>query len=125
MSEVRERVRKKYAEAARHSGGGSCGCGSSGCCDVGTSDGGVLYGEQVGEVPDAAVLASLGCGNPVVVAELRAGEVVLDLGSGGGIDVILSAKRVGPAGMAYGLDMTEEMLDLARRSAAEDRKSVV
>jgi arsenite methyltransferase len=72
MSEVRERVRKKYAETARHSGGGSCGCGSGECCDVGTSDAGVLYGEQVGEVPDTAVLAILGCGNPDAVAELRA-----------------------------------------------------
>jgi SAM-dependent methyltransferase len=119
MSEVRERVREKYAEAARQSGGGSCGCRSSGCCDVGTSDAGVLYGDLTGEVTEAAALASLGCGNPVAVAELRAGEVVLDLGSGGGIDVILSAKRVGSTGMAYGLDMTEEMLDLARRNAAE------
>jgi hypothetical protein len=80
MSEVRERVREKYAEAARQAGDGGCGCGSGGCCDVGTSDAGVLYGEQVGEVPEAAALASLGCGNPVAVAELRAGEVVLDLG---------------------------------------------
>ena len=119
MSEVRERVRQKYAEAARQAGGGGCGCGSGGCCDVGTSDAGVLYGDLTGEVPEAAALASLGCGNPVAVAELRQGEVVLDLGSGGGIDVILSAKRVGPAGLAYGLDMTEEMLDLARRNAAE------
>jgi SAM-dependent methyltransferase len=79
----------------------------------------VLYGDLTGEVPEAAALASLGCGNPVAVVELRQGEVVLDLGSGGGIDVILSAKRVGPAGMAYGLDMTEEMLDLARRNAAD------
>jgi SAM-dependent methyltransferase len=73
--------------------------------------------EQRGELPDAAVLASLGCGNPTVVADLREGEVVLDLGSGGGIDVILSAKRVGPSGIAYGLDMTDEMLALARQNA--------
>ena len=80
----------------------------------------MLYdAEQCGELPDTAVLASLGCGNPTAVAELREGEVVLDLGSGGGIDVILSAKRVGPTGIAYGLDMTDEMLALARRNAAE------
>ena len=74
---------------------------------------------QRAELPDAAVLASLGCGNPTAVAELREGETVLDLGSGGGIDVILSARRVGPTGRAYGLDMTDEMLALARRNAAE------
>jgi ubiquinone/menaquinone biosynthesis C-methylase UbiE len=80
----------------------------------------VLYdAEQRGELPDAAVLASLGCGNPVAVAELNEGETVLDLGSGGGIDVILSAKRVGPTGLAYGLDMTDEMLALARRNVEE------
>ena len=119
MSEVRERVRKAYTEAARHVGAGGCGCDSGGCCDAGTSDAGELYGEQANEVPEGATLASLGCGNPVAAAELRRGEVVLDLGSGGGIDVILSAKRVGPAGRAYGLDMTDEMLELARRNAAE------
>jgi arsenite methyltransferase len=119
MSEIRERVRRTYATAALHVGVDGCGCGSGGCCDAGTSDAGELYGEQAGEVPEGAALASLGCGNPVAVAELRPGEVVLDLGSGGGIDVILSAKRVGPDGMAYGLDMTDEMLELARRNAVE------
>jgi SAM-dependent methyltransferase len=117
MSEIHERVRRTYAEAALHVGVEGCGCGSGGCCDAGTSDAGELYGEQAGEVPQEAALASLGCGNPVAVAELRPGEVVLDLGSGGGIDVILSAKRVGPDGLAYGLDMTDEMLKLARRNA--------
>ena len=78
--------------------------------------------EQRGELPEAAALASLGCGNPTAVAELREGETVLDLGSGGGIDVILSAKRVGPTGTAYGLDMTDEMLALARRNAARGRR---
>jgi arsenite methyltransferase len=117
MSEIRERVRRTYAEAALHVGVEGCGCGSGGCCDAGTSDAGELYGEQAGEVPQEAALASLGCGNPVAVAELHPGEVVLDLGSGGGIDVILSAKRVGPDGLAYGLDMTDEMLELARRNA--------
>jgi arsenite methyltransferase len=108
---TREDVRRHYAAAA-----GSC--GSSSCCtpDFGES----LYNaDQRAEVPEAAALASLGCGNPTAVAELREGETVLDLGSGGGIDVILSAKRVGPTGTAYGLDMTDEMLALAQRNAAE------
>ena len=123
--ELREEVRRKYAEAARAVTEGSQGsCGSGGCCgskapasaDFGES----LYdAEQRGELPDAAALASLGCGNPTAVADLREGETVLDLGSGGGIDVILSAKRVGPTGLAFGLDMTEEMLALARRNAEE------
>jgi SAM-dependent methyltransferase len=121
--ELREEVRKRYAEAAEAVGEG-CGCGESSCCsddapasaDFGRS----LYSaEERGELPDAAALASLGCGNPTAVADLREGEIVLDLGSGGGIDVILSAKRVGPAGTAYGLDMTDEMLALARRNAAQ------
>ena len=123
--ELRERVRAKYAESARAvaDDGDGCGCGSGGCC-VDNTDGGkfgeALYAaEQRGELPDAAVLASLGCGNPTAVADLHEGEVVLDLGSGGGIDVILSAKRVGPTGLAYGLDMTDEMLALARKNAAE------
>ena len=123
--ELREEVRRRYAESARTvSEGGSCGCGSGDCCSeaasAGPGFGEVLYdAEQRGELPDAAVLASLGCGNPVAVAELNDGETVLDLGSGGGIDVILSAKRVGPAGTAYGLDMTDEMLALARQNAAD------
>jgi SAM-dependent methyltransferase len=114
--DVREEVRQKYAEAAT---GAGCGCGDGGCCSDGEF-GSTLYDiAQRAELPDAAVLASLGCGNPTAVAELRDGETVLDLGSGGGIDVILSAKRVGPTGHAYGLDMTKEMLELARRNAAE------
>jgi arsenite methyltransferase len=121
---LREDVRHKYAEAATAvAEGSSCGCGSGGCCggetaseDFGTS----LYTlEQRGELPDAAALASLGCGNPTAVADLTEGETVLDLGSGGGIDVILSAKRVGPTGLVYGLDMTDEMLALARKNAAD------
>ena len=118
QSEIKQAVREKYGEAARRVAQSSqktgCGCGSCGCDPV-TSD---LY--QIGEtagLPDEAVLASLGCGNPTALAELRAGEVVLDLGSGGGIDVLLSARRVGPTGKAYGLDMTDEMLDLARANA--------
>jgi arsenite methyltransferase len=103
--------------------GGGGGCGGGPCCDGGSdaaSFGEALYEvEQRDELPEAAVLASLGCGNPTAVAELSDGETVLDLGSGGGIDVILSAKRVGPTGTAYGLDMTDEMLALAQRNVAE------
>jgi SAM-dependent methyltransferase len=124
--ELREEVRRRYAESALRVTGGSsdCGCGSGSCCADSESDGSsfgeALYdAEQRGELPDTAVLVSLGCGNPVAVAELNEGETVLDLGSGGGIDVILSAKRVGPTGTAYGLDMTDEMLALAQRNAAE------
>jgi arsenite methyltransferase len=121
---LRDDVRRKYAEAAQAvTEGSSCGCGNGACCEgeTPTADfGESLYTlEQRGELPDAAALASLGCGNPTAVAELREGETVLDLGSGGGIDVILSAKRVGPTGLAYGLDMTDEMLALARQNAAD------
>lgn len=116
--DVKEIVREKYAQAAQRvsSGGSSC-CGASravGGCDPITSD---LYDRaQTGELPAEAVLASLGCGNPTALAQLAEGEVVLDLGSGGGIDVLLSARRVGPTGKAYGLDMTDEMLALAREN---------
>src|SRR5919109_3894130 len=117
---LREDVGRKYAEAAKAvTEGSNCGCGSGACCDgEGSEDFGTsLYTlEQRGELP-AAALASLGCGNPTAVAELREGDVVLDLGSGGGIDVILSARRVGPTGTAYGLDMTDEMLALAQQNA--------
>jgi arsenite methyltransferase len=130
---LREQVRARYAAAAIKvtSGQGDCGCGQpadcgcdSGCCGPAATDepgiGAGLYAQLDREqLPDAALLASLGCGNPTAVAELRQGEVVLDLGSGGGIDVLLSARRVGPTGKAYGLDMTEEMLALARDNAAE------
>ena len=125
--ELREQVRRRYAEAATAATAGGCGCADDGgCCGNAACDGEdgafgeELYdAEQRGELPEAATLASLGCGNPTAVAELRHGETVLDLGSGGGIDVILSAKRVGPAGVAYGLDMTDEMLALARQNARE------
>jgi arsenite methyltransferase len=124
--ELREEVRRRYAESARAVTAGSqgCGCGTGSCCADGEADaasfGEALYdAEQRGELPEAATLASLGCGNPTAVAELREGETVLDLGSGGGIDVILSAKRVGPSGRAYGLDMTDEMLALAQQNATE------
>ena len=122
-------VREKYGEAARRAAEGaqaSC-CGPvSSCCGATTFDGAVdpitsnLYvNGETDELPSAAVLASLGCGNPTALAQLEEGEVVLDLGSGGGIDVLLSARRVGPTGKAYGLDMTDEMLALARQNAEE------
>jgi arsenite methyltransferase len=107
---LREEVRRRYAEAAT----------SGSCCSGSSCFGAPLYhDEQRADLPEAAALVSLGCGNPTAVAELRQGETVLDLGSGSGIDVILSAKRVGPTGHAFGLDMTDEMLALARRNAAE------
>jgi SAM-dependent methyltransferase len=118
---LREQVRARYADAAQAAArGGRGSCGSGSCCADDTGFGEALYSaEERGELPDAAALASLGCGNPTAVADLREGEVVLDLGSGGGIDVILSAKRVGPTGVAYGLDMTDEMLALAQQNARE------
>jgi len=122
---LREEVRRRYAESARAvtDGTDGCGCGSGSCCADGGNDkkfGEALYDvEQRGELPAAATLASLGCGNPIAVTELHEGETVLDLGSGGGIDVILSAKRVGPTGTAYGLDMTDEMLALAQQNARD------
>jgi arsenite methyltransferase len=119
-NEIREVVRERYGQAALRtvSGEASSCCGGSaagGGCDPITAN---LYGEaEAGEIPELALRASLGCGNPTALAELREGEVVLDLGSGGGIDVLLSARRVGPTGKAYGLDMTDEMLALARQNA--------
>lgn len=124
MPDIKEVVKEKYGQAALRvvSGGSSC-CGASpnnnGCADPITSN---LYDSiQTGQLPEAAVLASLGCGNPTALAQLNAGETVLDLGSGGGIDVLLSAKRVGPSGKAYGLDMTDEMLALARDNQRKAR----
>ena len=122
--DLREQVRERYAAAALAVTGKGAGCGSGACCADGESDaakfGEALYdAEQRGLLPNAAALASLGCGNPTAVADLHEGETVLDLGSGGGIDVILSAKRVGPTGRAYGLDMTDGMLALAQKNAAE------
>ena len=120
---LRAEVRRRYAEAARAAVDGGAACCAGDCCGDSTAETGfgqALYTSEEREtLPDAAALASLGCGNPTAVAELRPGEVVLDLGSGGGIDVILSARRVGPTGIAYGLDMTDEMLALARRNARE------
>ncbi len=109
---IHEEVRARYAQAALQAG--------SGCCAAEPEAGSELYSAlERAELPEAAVLASLGCGNPIAVAELHEGERVLDLGSGGGIDVLLSAKRVGPTGRAIGLDMTDEMLALAQRNAAQ------
>jgi arsenite methyltransferase len=123
MDELREEVRVRYASAATavaEGRGAASDADSSGCCDPEEGLGWQLYDVlQRDQLPEEAVLASLGCGNPTMVAELREGETVLDLGSGGGIDVLLSAKRVGPTGLAYGLDMTDEMLDLARANAAK------
>jgi arsenite methyltransferase len=122
--EIREAVRERYADAARTAGQGGCGCGPS-CGGAVLPEeerqvfGASQYDEQV--LPEEAALASLGCGNPTAIAELHEGETVLDLGSGGGLDVLLSAKRVGPTGKAYGLDMTDEMLDLARQNQAKAR----
>jgi arsenite methyltransferase len=124
--ELRDEVRRRYAESAVavSMGSGGYGCGDGWCCASGEGEradfGEALYdADQRAELPDAAALASLGCGNPTAVAELHEGETVLDLGSGGGIDVILSAKRVGPTGTAYGLDMTDEMLALAQQNARD------
>ena len=128
---MREKVRSKYAElavASQNGGDASC-CGSSCGCGEGSGSetavrvsvlsGGSYSAEEKGGLPEAAVGASLGCGNPTALATLSPGQTVLDLGSGGGIDVLLSARRVAPGGKAYGLDMTDEMLDLAKRNRAE------
>src|SRR4051794_40541890 len=127
--DLREQVRDRYARAALTvtdaTGAGDTACCGGGCGatvldeSVDAPFGSGLYEpDETAELPDEAVLVSLGCGNPMAVAELRAGERVLDLGSGGGIDVLLSARRVGPTGFAYGVDMTDEMLELARTNAA-------
>ena len=134
LNDIQRHVRDRYAIAASAATSSATveeaatkseafvSCCGDGCCETEASG---TYGLQLYDaaeregLPDAALLASLGCGNPVAVAELREGETVLDLGSGGGIDVLLSARRVGPAGRAIGVDMTDEMLDLARRNAAE------
>ena len=119
--DIREAVRKKYGKIAAHVGKESC-CGSGGTDPVTAN----LYDDaQAGAVPQEAMKASLGCGNPTALADLRPGETVLDLGSGGGVDVLLSAQRVGPAGKAYGLDMTDEMLALARANQAKSGLSNV
>lgn len=124
--DIRKVVQEKYGAAALNvlnGNRGSC-CGASSetgetCCGGGPITGGLYSEGEAGVIPEAAMLASLGCGNPTALAELKPGEVVLDLGSGGGIDVLLSARRVGPGGFAYGLDMTNEMLILAEKNKAE------
>ena len=125
--DIRDVVRQKYGDAAltvlNGDGaaccGGNAGGGSSACCGGDVITGGLYDDVDIAQIPETALLASLGCGNPTALAELRAGEVVLDLGSGGGIDVLLSAKRVGPTGFAWGLDMTDEMLALAESNKAQ------
>ena len=127
--DVRELVRRKYGEAAltvlNGDGAACCGGNTGGgqtgdsCCGGDTITGGLYSDTEAASIPEAALLASLGCGNPTALAQLKEGETVLDLGSGGGIDVLLSAKRVGPTGFAYGLDMTDEMLALAERNRNE------
>lgn len=125
-NQIHEMVRDHYAKAALEvlDQGTKASCCGDGCCgDLGCTDNlasVTFYSDlERADLPDAAVLASLGCGNPIAVADLNPGERVLDLGSGGGIDVLLSAKRVGPTGRAFGLDMTDQMLALAQRNAAE------
>jgi arsenite methyltransferase len=122
---LRETVRERYAAAALRStdptaAAGCCGAGDAVITDEQAAQVGAgLYGDERDELPDTALMASLGCGNPTAMADLRDGMTVLDLGSGGGIDVLLSARRVAPTGTAYGLDMTDEMLDLARQNQAK------
>jgi arsenite methyltransferase len=119
MNAIKAVVQQKYGEAALQARSGhkaGCGCGTSACCGADPITSNLYDDSQAEAVPLEAMLASLGCGNPTALAELKPGEVVLDLGSGGGIDVLLSAKRVGPTGKAYGLDMTDEMLALAREN---------
>ncbi len=122
--EIRQAVREHYAAAAKRVqrfGGSNC-CSGTSCCSTSSCDDSASQfytAEELAALPETAALASLGCGNPLLLAELKPGEVVLDLGSGGGIDVLLSARRVGPTGKAYGLDMTDEMLELARANARQ------
>lgn len=120
--QIRETVRQRYAESAlRVTQSSGCGCGPD-CCQGEAPDpitGNLYSADEAAAIPETALLASLGCGNPTALAELNPGEKVLDLGSGGGIDVLLSARRVGPTGFAYGLDMTDEMLVLAEKNKAE------
>ena len=111
---IHTEVQEYYAAAAR-----AAETGQAACCGPDATSWGAVHYDDLTDVPDAAALASIGCGNPTAVADLEPGEIVLDLGSGGGIDVLLSARRVGPTGHAYGLDMTPEMLDLARRNATD------
>src|SRR5215218_3292690 len=121
--DVKATVRERYAKAAREvAEGAKISCCSTTCCGGSAGDpitSNLYQAADTALLPEKAVLASLGCGNPTALAELNAGDVVLDLGSGGGIDVLLSARRVGPTGIAYGLDMTDEMLALAKANQAK------
>src|SRR5213596_508940 len=118
--EIKQTVKEKYGQAALRVAGGERGsCGGTGSCGCDPVSSNLYDAAETATLPEGAVLASLGCGNPTALADLHEGEVVLDLGSGGGIDVLLSAKRVGPTGKAYGLDMTDEMLALARENQAK------
>jgi len=119
--DIKEVVKEKYGQAALRvtSGGSSC-CGAAPSCGRDPITSNLYDKDQAGQIPEEALLASLGCGNPTALAKLNAGEVVLDLGSGGGIDVLLSAKRVGPTGKAHGLDMTDEMLALANENKRKE-----
>ena len=123
MQDVKDVVKEKYGQAALRARTGDasscCGAGASSCCGPDPITSGLYESSETAVLPKEAVNASLGCGNPTALAELKPGEVVLDLGSGGGIDVLLSARRVGPTGKAYGLDMTDEMLALARENQAK------
>jgi arsenite methyltransferase len=120
MDTLKDAIAQKYSDAARQARSGQkagCGCGTN-CCETDEMSSNLYDEAQAAAVPEKAMLASLGCGNPTALADLKPGEIVLDLGSGGGIDVLLSARRVGPTGKAFGLDVTEEMLALARENQA-------
>src|SRR5438132_1056434 len=124
--QIKQTVKEKYGQAALRVAGGERGsCGGTGTCGCDPVSSNLYDAAETAALPEGAVLASLGCGNPTALAELHAGEIVLDLGSGGGIDVLLSAKRVGPTGKAYGLDMTDEMLALARGNQRKSGVAVV
>jgi SAM-dependent methyltransferase len=128
MDDIKQVVRERYGRAAQQAlEGNKAGCcgASSSCCGEDPITANLYTNAETGDLPDTAVAASLGCGNPTALADLRPGDVVLDLGSGGGIDVLLSAKRVGPTGRAYGLDMTDEMLALARENQRKARATNV
>ncbi|MGE5561602.1 MAG: arsenite methyltransferase [Chloroflexota bacterium] len=121
MADIRDHVRARYGAIARQKGARSCGCGSSDCCSAGSRKGGSVPNSryssaEMRDLPEAIASPSLGCGNPHALAALEPGQIVLDLGSGGGLDVLIAARRVAPGGKAYGLDMTPEMIDLARRN---------
>lgn len=118
MATIRDEIKKRYGKIAKrvNKNASGCGCGGSGCCGASSAQTNLYSAEEIAALPPEAVSASLGCANPVALANLRPGETVLDLGSGGGIDVLLSARLVGESGKAYGLDMTDDMLRLANRN---------